>query len=129
MIKNRVENCTLSIVSCVDGVSSKTETKGFLDFEGKLLSYTDAEGTTEISFNNEITVERKGNYGLFLLLRQGETTTGKLSIGSNVGELPILTQNCRYELSQKCLKFWMNYDIDMSGTVQNMRLYLVAKIK
>ncbi len=87
----------------------------------------DAEVVVRV-FSNGIVVERKGDYGLRLDLREGEKTKGTLSIAGNEGEIDVYTEKSAYSISKSHLLVRLQYSLYFGQEKQDMRLRLSASL-
>ena len=125
-----MHKCHISIFSAVDGKPTKTKLIGLLDLRSDpyVLSYRDGVSEVCLTFGETVVIERRGDYGLYLPLVKGEKTEGILRFGEKEELISVLTENFRISTDQTGLKFKAEYGLDFGEFVQNMRLYLVAKI-
>ena len=121
----------LSIVTTVDGVESRFSCQADMELNAlsAVLSYKqeDAEVVVRV-FSGGIVVERKGDYGLRLDLREGERTKGTLSIAGNEGEIDVYTEKAAYSISKSHLLVQLQYSLYFGQEKQDMRLRLSASL-
>ena len=79
--------------------------------------------------NGQAIIDRQGDYALYLVLKEGESTKGLLGIGGNQGELETITHKVAYSLRKDSLLLSLQYDLHISGEIQKMKLRLLARRK
>lgn len=79
--------------------------------------------------NGQAIIDRQGDYTLYLVLKEGESTKGLLGIGGNQGELETITHKVAYSLRKDSLLLSLQYDLHISGEIQKMKLRLLARRK
>ena len=85
----------LTIVTEVDGTENRVSCPAKIEYSAlsAVLRYQDQNAEVTISVaGDEVIVDRKGDYGLYLPLKEKETTTGTLSIGGNEGPVESYTE-------------------------------------
>ena len=120
----------LTISTTVDGEESRYSCNAKMEYTAlsALLRYRDqnAEVTVSVS-ENGATVERNGDYGLYLPLKENERTIGTLSIAGNEGSVEIYTEKLAYTIRKNTLLMQIHYTLCFGGEKQEMRLRIHAK--
>ena len=127
-----MQACYLTITTTADGVETKVSKTAEMDLEiqSAKLRYQDEGALVNLSVQGEcVTIERQGDYTLFLPLTRGETTVGKLGIGGSCGELRLYTHKVQYTITEESLLLLLRYDMLMGEETQEMSLRLLAKLK
>ena len=120
----------LTISTTVDGEESRYSCNAEMEYTAlsALLRYRDqnAEVTVSVSGNGAV-VERKGDYGLYLPLKENERTTGTLSVAGNEGSVEIYTERLAYTIRKNTLLMQIHYALYFGSEKQEMRLRIHAK--
>lgn len=120
----------LTITTTVDGQESTLSCKAEMEYSALSvrLRYRDenAEVAIFVDGNNAV-IERRGDYGLYLPLKENERTEGKLSIGGNVGSVAIETKRLAYNIGKNSLLMQLQYTLWFGAEKQEMRLRIHAK--
>ncbi len=127
-----MQACNLTITTTADGIETKVSKTAEINFgiQSAELCYQDEGAQVILSVCGErVTIERKGDYTLFLPLNRGEMTIGKLGIGGSCGELRLYTHKVQYVLNEQSLLLLLQYDMLMGEETQKMSLRLLAKLK
>ncbi len=96
------------------------------------LRYTDNGAFVRLRLeNDEVSIEREGDYTLSLRLKEGERFSGKLGVSGSFGELETQTKMLNYSIKTvKNTSFLLalKYDLLFSnGEKQEMKIRLFAK--
>jgi uncharacterized beta-barrel protein YwiB (DUF1934 family) len=92
-----------------------------------VLRYTQENATITVSLSNgELKIDRTGDYGMSLLLRENESTVGTLSIAGNEGALEVYTERLAYSITKNRLLMQIYYTLNFGTEKQNMRLRINA---
>ncbi len=74
-------------------------------------------------------IERSGDYGFFLELKENENTQAKLNIAGSVGDLTAYTEYLRYSIKEKLLLLSVKYSLIFAGGErQEMKIRLTARL-
>ncbi len=125
-----MRKCSLIIVTSVDGTETSFSGEGTL--EGTLLfarlQYAQDGAKTIIEFKDrQVAIKREGDYSMQLLLEEGKTTLGQLTIGTNAGAFPVTTKKIAYTITEKSLLASMHYQLMFEGGAQEMKIRLNAR--
>lgn len=126
-----IKKCNLTLKSIVDGNENLFSVEGRLEtFGDKIkLCYREDPAIIHLVFHDEKAwIDRDGDYGLRIALVEGEQTVGEIAIGDNVGELEIRTHKILFDYFGDGLKARLRYDILLGDGVQEMDLYVEAKV-
>ena len=99
-----------------DFVPSRTSSYGLSFASGRLIFEKDG-----------VKLERRGDYALSLLLRQGEISEGALSFGESVGTIRVHAHKIGYSIGADCLLASLRYDLIFGEERQKMKLRLYVK--
>ena len=125
-----MQDCTITLTTTTDEREFHTVRKGKMRIEGcgVRLFYTEENACVNISvFNNEAILERKGDYDLYLTLREGEHAKGVLGFGGSEGEIETYAQKIVYSARKDSVLLSLQYSLLIGGEEQKMKLRLLAK--
>ncbi len=123
--------CKLTIRTTVDGQESKVVRMGKLTVEEEkiLLFYREENAQVQLLLcGDKATVERKGDYELYLPLEKGDSV-GRLGLGGSTGELPLATHCVDYAYKGGKLTLSLVYDLGFGKEKQRMQLQITAITK
>ncbi len=124
--------CKLTILSFVDGQENKRIRMGKLEREGEkhILFYREESAQVRICLQGgKATVDRVGDYSLFLPLEEGKVTLGRLGMGGSEGEIPVATSVIDYKAEENFLKVVLGYRLQFGAEPQKMRLEITAQTR
>ncbi len=127
-----MQACYLTITTTADGVETKVSKTAEINLgiQSAELRYQDEGAFVHLSLRGEsVTIERQGDYTLFLSLNRGETTVGTVGIGGSYGEIRLYTHKVQYTLNEESLLLLLRYDMLIGEETQEMSLRLLAKLK
>lgn len=105
---------------------------GEMDFSllGAKVLYQDGEASVRIQINAQtLVIERSGDYGFFLELREGENIPAKLNVAGAEGDLTAYTEYLRYAIKEKSLLLSVKYAlVFVGGERQKMKIRLTARL-
>ncbi|MBE5753517.1 MAG: hypothetical protein E7343_05610 [Clostridiales bacterium] len=123
----------LSIVTQIDGGEET-----FTTFDGEMsfsplnasVHYNDGESFVKIVLDSQkMTIERLGDYGFFLELKENESTKAQLNVVGSVGDLTAYTEYLRYSIKEKSLLLSVKYFLVFAGGErQEMKIRLTARL-
>lgn len=124
-----MKKCFLTIVSAVDGkentFSYEAELK--LSASSAVLRYGEEGGETELCFEKgEARIERKGDYGLSLCLKEGKRTAGTLSVAGSDGKIEVQAARVGYFIGKNSLLAFLKYSMLFENEIQEMSLRIKA---
>ncbi len=125
-----MQNCRVAIETLTDGKKTKILRAGKLSFseEEIRLSYVEENAKVFLLLKNgEATVERQGDYTLYLPLSSGKITLGKIGTLGSEGEIPVQTDYVRYVKKENGLEISLRYRLLFGEEGQDMRLHLQVK--
>ena len=73
-------------------------------------------------------LERRGDYTLSLLLKQGEISNGKLGFGGSVGDIQVKANKVSYSIGKDSLLSSLHYDLIFGEEKQEMKLRLHVNV-
>ena len=120
---------SLTIYTTVDGQESHFSSKAEMEIAplSVVLRYKDSQAIVRLTLReNQLLIERQGDYGLGLILREGEETMGTLSIAGNQGEVKVFTERLAYTIGENSLILQAYYTLNFGNEKQMMRLRLKA---
>jgi hypothetical protein len=102
---------------------------GLLPTEARIV-YRDGESSVRIQLNlDTLTIERSGDYGFFLELKEGELLPAKLNVAGSEGTLTAGTEYLRYSIKEKSLLLSVKYAlVFVGGERQEMKIRLTARL-
>lgn len=119
----------LTIVTTVDGTQSRFSCKAEMEWDSlsAVLRYAQENATITVSLKNgELKIDRTGDYGMSLLLRENESTAGTLSVAGSEGALEAYTERLAYSIAKNRLLMQIYYTLNFGTEKQNMRLRINA---
>ena len=125
-------NGKLTIVTQIDDGAETSATfnveMDLSPFNAKLF-YQDGESSVRIDVNDiGLTIERSGDYGFFLKLKENEETLSQLNVAGSVGDLTTYTEYLRYSIKEKSLLLSVKYSLIFGGGEQQiMKIRLTAR--
>ena len=125
-------NGKLTIVTQIDGGAETSATfnveMDLSPFNAKLF-YQDGESSVRIDVNDiGLTIERSGDYGFFLKLKENKETLSQLNVAGSVGDLTTHTEYLRYSIKEKSLLLSVKYSLVFGGGEQQiMKIRLTAR--
>lgn len=122
--------CTLTIFSSVDGKDSTFRTEGRYRLypDRTEIRYAEENSNVLLCITSEgATIERTGEYTLFLPLLEGKRTSGKIGIGGSCGSVDISTKKSELSLKEDGIAFSAAYALHFDGEMQRMKLRVLAR--
>ena len=90
------------------------------------VSYNEENAMVSVTVQDkQVTLERKGDYSLFLPLQKGKTLDGTLGLGDNAGAIQVHTQRIGYSILDKKLMLNLKYTL-IIGEPQEMQVKIEA---
>ncbi len=121
--------CILNVVSTVDGKENTFSYQATLELSdcSALLRYKEEGAETEIYFaGNEARIEKRGEYGLSLCLKEGERTKGALTVAGSLGAIEVQTVRVGYSVRKNSLLAVLKYAMIFEKEIQEMSLRIKA---
>ena len=123
----------LSIVTQVNDEAEKSaifEADMKLESDSAFLRYYDGGSLVGLWLkNNELTIERRGDYNLFLRLKENEILESSLGFGSSSGRIFAETHALDYSITKTSLLLSVKYALCFDGgEKQEMKIRLIAKV-
>ncbi|MBQ2768706.1 MAG: DUF1934 domain-containing protein [Clostridia bacterium] len=125
-----VKKCRLTIITSVDGQETEFSTEGelVLSVKESCVRYCQDGSVVELCMQGETArIKRFGDYSLFLELRRGERTKGRLGIGGSEGEIEVDTHKVAYSQSKDSFLAVLHYDLLIGVERQKMKLRILAR--
>jgi uncharacterized beta-barrel protein YwiB (DUF1934 family) len=127
-----VQKARVSIVTQING---EAEQSASFDAELELgitsarLRYVDGASLVNLSLaDDEVTIERKGDYTFLLRLKEGERLSSFLGFGDALGEIFTQTHTINYSITKNSLLLSVKYALCFDGgEKQEMKIRLLAK--
>lgn len=126
-----MQKCTLTLLTAADGRETRESHTAEMELNGSsaLLRYEESGASVCISLRKgEASIEREGEYGMNLPLREGVTTQGVLTLGGASGTLDAYTERVEYAVKPTGLFFRLQYSLLFDKERQEMRVSGHAKI-
>ena len=126
-----MQACKLTITTAVDGQKTEFSCQGELELStfGAKLQYRQENALVTLIWEGEsVSIERKGDYTLKLLLQRGTRTIGSIGIGGNEGKVEVEAHRVEYAVSKNSLLAMLHYDLIIGGEAQRMQLRISARI-
>ena len=124
-----MKKCFLTIASAVDGKENTFSYEAELEISASsaVLRYGEEGGETELRFEKgEAQIERTGDYGLSLRLKEGERTRGTLSVAGADGNIEVQAARVGYSIGKNSLLAFLKYSMLFENEIQEMSLRLKA---
>ena len=122
--------CSLTIVTDVDGQESVFSSKAEMDITplSAYLRYRQDGANVVLRFENRaVYIDREGDYGMQLTLKEGKSLTGKLVFNGNEGVFPVQSERVAYSITEKSLLASLHYRLLFDGGAQDMKLRINAR--
>ncbi|MBQ8319578.1 MAG: DUF1934 family protein [Clostridia bacterium] len=124
-----MKKCHLSIVSSVDGnenTFSYAASYKRSAFSG-VLCYEENGARVEMRFEKgAILIRREGDYGLNVVLKEGERTEGLLFVAGASGAVQVETTRAKYSLTETSVLASLKYRLIFQAETQEMSLRIKA---
>lgn len=128
--KNTMQGCKITLTTSVDGKETQIVRAGSvsLSLSKAVVCYQEENAELTLIFEeNGVKLERRGDYALSLLLKQGEISEGMLGLGGSVGDIRVHAHKIHYSIGRDCLLASMHYDLIFGEERQEMQLRLYVK--
>ena len=122
--------CSISISTTVDEVENIVKRKGELSLSLPIteLFYQEEDGQVRILLQEDcVRIERIGEYGLKLFLKEGEESVGKIGINGQEGDIPVYCDRVAYSLGKDSLLVSLQYRLLLGKEEQSMKLRILAR--
>ena len=128
--ENKMQGCKITLTTSVDGKETQIVRKGSvsLSLSRAVVSYREENAFLTLIFEKEsVKLQRRGDYSLSLLLKQGETCGGTLGFGGSVGDIRVYAHKIGYSIGKDSLLASLHYDLIFGEERQEMKLRLYVK--
>ncbi len=128
--ENKMQACKITLTTSVDGKETQIVRKGSvsLSLSKTLVRYLEENAEITLLFEKDcVKLERRGDYALSLLLKQGEISEGKLGFDGAVGDMRVHAHKITYSASKDSLLASLHYDLIFGEERQEMKLRLYVK--
>ena len=124
-------------ITIITKIDDERENSAVFDGEIELspvcatVVYRDNDSLVRLSLGLDgVAIERCGEYGFSLRLREGETLPANLSIEGSLGEIFACTEYIRYSIQEKSFLLSLKYSLIFAGgEKQEMKIRLTARQK
>ena len=128
--ENKMQACKITLTTSVDGKETQIVRKGsvFLSLSRSLVRYLEESAEFTLIFEKDgVKIERRGDYALSLLLKQGEISEGTLGFDGAVGGMRVRAHKVAYSVGKDSLLASLHYDLIFGEERQEMKLRLYVK--
>lgn len=128
--ENKMLSCKITLTTAVDGKETQIVRTGsvFLSLCKSIVRYEEDNAELTLIFEkNGVKLQRRGDYALSLLLKQGEECGGTLGFGGSVGNIRVYAHKIGYSLGKDSLLASLHYDLIFGEERQEMKLRLYVK--
>lgn len=128
--EDKMQTCKITLTTSVDGKEAQIVRTGrvVLSLSKSMVSYQEENADITLIFEKEcVKLERRGDYALSLLLKQGELSDGKLVFGGSVGNIRVKTHKVSYSIGKDSLLACLSYDLIFGEEKQEMKLRMYVK--
>lgn len=128
--ENKMQACKITLTTSVDGKETQIVRKGsaFLSLSRSLVRYFEESAEFTLIFEKDgVKIERRGDYALSLLLKQGEMSEGTLGFDGAVGGMRVHAHKVTYSVGKDSLLASLHYDLIFDEERQEMKLRLYVK--
>ena len=128
--ENKMLSCKITLTTAVDGKETQIVRTGsvFLSLCKSIVRYEEDNAELTLIFEkNGVKLQRRGDYALSLLLKQGEECGGTLGFGEAVGDIRVYAHKIGYSLGKDSLLASLHYDLIFGEERQEMKLRLYVK--
>jgi hypothetical protein len=128
--ENKIQTCKITLTTSADGKETQIVRTGsvFLSLSKSIVRYSDENAEFTLIFEKDsVKLERRGDYGLSLLLKQGEYSDGMLGFGGSNGNIRVYAHKINYSTGKDSLLASLHYDLIFGEERQEMKLRLYVK--
>ena len=128
--ENKMQACKITLTTSVDGKETQIVRKGnaFLSLSRSLVRYVEDSAEFSLIFEKDsVKIERRGDYVLSLLLKEGEISEGTLGFDGAVGGMYVHAHKVTYSVGKDSLLASLHYDLIFGEERQEMKLRLYVK--
>ncbi len=125
-----MQNCDLTIVTIADGRETRIRRNAEMELKplSAVLCYKEEEALITVRIENgKVSLERQGDYSLFLPLQEGRTLIGKLGFGGAEGEIAVQAERVGFSIGERSLLANLKYSLDFGQEKQKMQIRLNAR--
>ncbi len=128
--ENKMQACKITLTTSVDGKETQIVRTGSisLSLSQTLVRYQEENAVLTLIFEKDsVKLERRGDYGLSLLLKQGEYSNGTLGLNGANGNMRVYAHKISYSIAKDSLLASLHYDLIFGEERQEMKLRLYVK--
>ena len=124
-------------ITIITKIDDERENSAVFDGEIELapvsatVVYRDTDSLVRLSLDLDgVTIERRGEYGFSLRLKEGEIMPAQLTIAGALGDISAYAEYIRYSLQEKSFLLSLKYSLIFAGgEKQEMKIRLTARQK
>ena len=128
--EDKMQTCKITLTTSVDGKETQIIRTGsvLLSLSKSVVRYQEETAEITLIFEKQcVNLERRGDYALSLILKEGEICDGKLGFGGAVGDIRVKTHKVGYSIGKDSLLACLSYDLIFGEEKQEMKLRLHVK--
>lgn len=128
--ENKMQDCKITLTTSVDGKETQIVRAGsvWLSLSKAVVCYREENAELTLIFEKDgVKLERRGDYALSLLLKQGGISEGILGLGNSVGNIRVHAHKINYSIGKDCLLASLHYDLIFGEERQEMKIRLYVK--
>lgn len=125
-----MQACDITISTKTNGRENKISRSGEMELSltSAKVSYIEENARVTLTLEKGIvTIDRDGDYSLFLVLERGKLREGSLGINGSAGSIHTNTYRIAYSLTEKSLLLSLHYDLLTGGDPQRMQIRVFSK--
>lgn len=126
-----MKECRLTITTQANGEENSIFRKGKMQILplSAQIEYEDENAKVCLKLeNNDVYIERQGDYTLSIPLREKMKTDGKIGIGGSNGNVGVYAHKVSYSISKDSVLLVLHYDLLFGEEKQEIKLRLLARI-
>ena len=128
--ENKMQACKITLTTSVDGKETQIVREGSVSLSlfQSIVRYLEENAELTLIFEKEsVKLQRRGDYALSLLLKQGEISKGTLGFNGSVGDIRVHAHKIAYSVGKDCLLASLHYHLIFGEERQEMKLRLYVK--
>ena len=125
-----MKKCYLKITTTIDKEESVFFTEGEMQLTplGGEIQYNDNSSLVRLLLSKEILfIQRKGDYDLEILLKEGQEMVGKIGLGKSEGEVKVKCYKSCFSIKEKSCLCLCEYVLLFGEEKQRIKLRITAR--
>ena len=125
-----MEKCRLTIITTADGQDNRVFLDGEIEAKTQVIKVQYADNGAQVTLsvkNEEVFIEREGDYSLNLHLKKDSVCKGSIGIAGSKGEVETKAHEISYSLKEDSFLLSLQYDLLIGNETQAMKIRLLGK--